>query len=212
LHLRWRLFVEKSHKKFQVKLVRTMNPHFFKNQADFREWLLKHHETETELVVGYYKVKSGKESMTWSQSVDQALCFGWIDGIRRSVSEESYCIRFTPRRPGSTWSNVNINKVRELTDAGLMKPAGLTAFSARKADKSGIYSYENGKNSLENEMERRFKGNEKAWNYFQSQALHYRKTTIRWVMSAKQETTRIKRLNELMAASETGEWIRAMRY
>ena len=190
----------------------TMNPYFFRNQAEFREWLLQHHETETELIVGYYTVKSGKESMTWSESVDQALCFGWIDGIRRSLNQESYCIRFTPRRTGSIWSTVNINKVRVLTEAGLMKPAGLAAFSARKADKSGIYSYEIDNTSLEIAMESRFKGNEKAWNYFQSQAPHYRRTTIRWVMSAKQDSTRTKRLNELITASETGEWIRAMRF
>ena len=189
-----------------------MDPIFFKNQDEFRVWLLQHHETATELLVGYFTVKSGKESMTWSQSVDVALCFGWIDGIRRSISQESYCIRFTPRRPGSNWSNVNIKKVGELTARGLMKPAGLAAFSTRKKEKSGIYGYENGKVSLDEAMEKRFKNNEKAWNYFCAQPLHYRKTTQRWVMGAKLEATRIKRLDVLVAASEAGEWIREMQY
>jgi uncharacterized protein YdeI (YjbR/CyaY-like superfamily) len=189
-----------------------MNPHFFRNPAEFREWLLQHHETATELIVGYYKVKSGKESMTWSQSVDEALCFGWIDGIRRSINEESYCIRFTPRRPGSSWSQVNIMKVNELTRKGLMMAAGKAAFSARKIEKSGIYSYENAKVRLDQTMEKQFRVNKKAWNYYESQAPHYRKLTMRWVMGAKQEATRLKRLNELINASEAGEWIRAMRF
>jgi uncharacterized protein YdeI (YjbR/CyaY-like superfamily) len=105
---------------------------FFESQDKFRAWLEQHHEKETVLIVGYYKVKSGKPSMTWSESVDQALCFGWIDGIRRSIDEESYCIRFTPRRSRSNWSEINIKKVEELTKAGLMKPAGLKMFNEWK--------------------------------------------------------------------------------
>lgn len=113
---------------------------FFKTQDDFRKWLESHHEKETELIVGFYKVNSGKPSMTWSQSVDQALCFGWIDGVRRTIDNESYSIRFTPRRSTSSWSSINIRKIEELTKAGLMKPAGLKSFSLRKESKSEIYS------------------------------------------------------------------------
>lgn len=120
-----------------------MTPTFFPTQSDFRTWLEKNHKTETELIVGYYKVDSGKPSMTWSQSVDQALCFGWIDGVRRSIDKESYCIRFTPRRPTSIWSDINIKKVEELTEQGLMLPEGLKAFELRKEHKSRIYSFEN---------------------------------------------------------------------
>ncbi|MDO8898076.1 MAG: hypothetical protein Q7V19_10535, partial [Bacteroidales bacterium] len=116
---------------------------FFETQDDFRKWLESHHEKKTELIVGFYKVDSGKPSMNWSQSVDQALCFGWIDGVRKSIDKESYSIRFTPRRPSSNWSAININKIEELTKAGLMKPAGHKAFSLRQENKSGIYSHEN---------------------------------------------------------------------
>ena len=127
---------------------------FFKTQDDFRKWLESHHENETELIVGFYKVDSGKPSMNWSQSVDQALCFGWIDGVRKSIDKESYCIRFTPRRNNSNWSAINIKKIEDLTKAGLMKPAGLKAFSLRKKNKSGIYSYENDKNLLDSNYPR----------------------------------------------------------
>lgn len=121
---------------------------FFKTQDDFRAWLEIHHEHETELIVGFYKVGSGKPSMNWSQSVDQALCYGWIDGIRKSIDKESYCIRFTPRRIASNWSAVNLRKIEVLSKAGLMQPAGLKVFSLRKENKSKVYSYENKTTSL----------------------------------------------------------------
>jgi uncharacterized protein YdeI (YjbR/CyaY-like superfamily) len=121
-----------------------MNPRFFRTQNDFRRWLEENYETATEIIVGYYNVKSGKGGMTWSESVDQALCFGWIDGVRRKIDEESYCNRFTPRKANSNWSAVNIAKVAELTAKGLMKPAGIAAFEKRKESKSAIYAYENG--------------------------------------------------------------------
>jgi uncharacterized protein YdeI (YjbR/CyaY-like superfamily) len=187
-----------------------MPPVFFKNQAEFRQWLDLHHLTGKELIVGYYTVKSGKDSMTWSQSVDVALCYGWIDGIRRSIDSESYCIRFTPRRPGSNWSQVNLNKVEALIKAGLMHKAGLDVYQQRKKDPSN-YSYEiRIPVALDGEMEKLFKENRTAWKFFLSKAPSYRKTVIRWIMSAKQEVTRMKRLNELIQACGSGENVSVM--
>lgn len=185
-----------------------MKATFFPTQDKFRQWLKQHHKKETELIVGYYKVGSGKPSMTWSQSVDQALCFGWIDGIRRSLDDESYCIRFTPRKSTSIWSAINIKKIEELTRQGLMQPAGLASFENRKENKSRIYSFENEEVKFPTALEKQFKANKKAWKYFQSLAVSYRKTSLHWVMSAKQEITRIKRLNLLIAesAAETNQW------
>lgn len=179
-----------------------MNPKFFPTQTDFRKWLEENHASESELLVGFYKVGTGKPSMSWSESVDQALCFGWIDGVRRKVDEESYSIRFTPRRPHSNWSAVNIEKVRVLAEKGLMKPEGLAAFAKRKEEKSAIYAYENEAKQFSDEFEKRFKTNEKAWEFFESQANWYKKQMTGWVMSAKQEATREKRLEKLLAASE----------
>jgi uncharacterized protein YdeI (YjbR/CyaY-like superfamily) len=178
-----------------------MNPKFFPTQTDFRRWLEENHEQEIELLVGFYKVGSGKPSMTWSESVDQALCFGWIDGVRRSIDAESYSIRFTPRKPKSIWSAVNIKKVEELIKQGLMKPAGLAAFEKRNENKSRIYAYERQAAKLSDEFERQFKANKRAWEFFQNQAPSYRKTVIYWVMSAKQEATRQRRLESLIAES-----------
>jgi len=189
-----------------------MNPVFFKNKASLRAWFEKYHLTETELLVGYYKVETKKESITWSQSVDEAICFGWIDGIRRSVDKESYCIRFTPRKPGSNWSRVNIAKVEELTRKGLMYPSGIAAFSKRKDIYANEYSYETGPSGLlEEPMLKLFKENKSAWEYYQSETPSYRKITARWIMSAKQTITRYARLKELIASSEAGERIKAMR-
>ena len=175
---------------------------FFKTQDDFRKWLESHHEKETELIVGFYKVDSGKPSMTWSQSVDQALCFGWIDGVRKSINEESYSIRFTPRRNSSNWSAINIKKIEVLTNAGLMKPAGLKAFSLRKENKSEIYSYENDTLLLDSNYEIQFKENKKAWEFFIKQAPSYKKAIMRWIMSASQEKTRQSRLEKTIKVSE----------
>lgn len=175
---------------------------FFKTQDDFRKWLESHHEKETELIVGFYKVNSGKPSMTWSQSVDQALCFGWIDGVRRTIDNESYSIRFTPRRSTSSWSSINIRKIEELTKAGLMKPAGLKSFSLRKESKSEIYSYENDIALLDSNYEIQFKENKKAWEFFIQQAPSYKKAIIRWIMSAKQEKSRQLRLEKTIKESE----------
>lgn len=174
---------------------------FFTTQEDFRRWLEENHASETEIIVGYYKVGSGKHSMTWSESVDQALCFGWIDGVRRKVDEESYCIRFTPRKAKSVWSAVNIAKVAELMKQGLMMPAGIAAFEKREESKSKIYAYENELKKFSDEFEKRFKANEKAWEFFEKQANWYKKQMTSWVMTAKQEATRQSRFEKLLAAS-----------
>ncbi|MCD6018848.1 MAG: hypothetical protein K0S53_1969 [Bacteroidetes bacterium] len=178
-----------------------MTPTFFATQEEFRKWLAKHHKKETELLVGFYKVDSGKPSMTWSQSVDQALCFGWIDGVRRSIDNKSYSIRFTPRRPTSIWSAINIKKMEELTKAGLMTMEGQKAFSLRKEHKSRIYSHEKEPAVLIPELEKQFKKNKAAWNYFMEQAPSYKKVMIHWIMSAKQEKTRQSRLEKTIAVS-----------
>jgi len=177
---------------------------FFSTQAEFRKWLETHHKNDTELIVGYYKIASGKPSMTWSQSVDQALCFGWIDGVRKSIDNDSYQIRFTQRKPTSIWSAINIKKIEVLTKQGLMQPAGLASFENRKENESKIYSYENEEVKFSPELTKQFKTNKNAWDYFQFLAPSYRKHSTYWVMSAKNETTKLKRLNELIADSQAG--------
>lgn len=181
-----------------------MKPTFFTKQSEFRKWLEKNYNKKTELLVGFYKVNSGKQSMTWSQSVDEALCFGWIDGVRKSIDNDSYQIRFTQRRPTSIWSAINIKKIEELTKLGLMQAAGLEIFENRKENISKIYSYANEEVKFSKELEEQFKSNKKAWDYYQSLAPSYRKHSAYWVMSAKNETTRLKRLNELMTDSQAG--------
>ena len=185
---------------------------FFPTQKHLRKWFEKNYKKEKELLAGFYKVSSGKPSVTWSQSVDEALCFGWIDGIRRSIDDESYCIRFTPRNPKSNWSSINIKKVEELTEIGLMKPEGLKAFGLRKENKSKVYSYENPIVDLDQTYKKLFKANKKAWAFYQSTTPTYRKVSTRWVMSAKQESTRLKRLNELINDCAEGKKIKAMSY
>ena len=179
-----------------------MKPKFFPTQEDFRKWLEENHLSESELLVGFYKVGTGKASMSWSESVDQALCFGWIDGVRRKVDEESYSIRFTPRRANSVWSAVNIAKVAVLTEKGLMKPAGIAAFEKRDEKKSVIYAYETEAKEFSEAFEKQFKANKKAWEFFENQANWYKKQMIHWVMSAKQEATRERRLEKLIGASD----------
>jgi uncharacterized protein YdeI (YjbR/CyaY-like superfamily) len=179
-------------------------PTFFAKQTDFRKWLQKNHQKETELLVGFYKVGSGKPSMTWSQSVDEALCFGWIDGVRKSIDKDSYQIRFSQRKPTSIWSAINIQKVETLTKQGLMQPAGLASFERRTDRKSKIYSYEKEAEELTPDFKKQFKANKKAWEYFQSLAPSYKKISTHWVMSAKQETTQQKRLQQLISESAAG--------
>jgi uncharacterized protein YdeI (YjbR/CyaY-like superfamily) len=178
-----------------------MKPAFFKTQSDFRRWFEKHHDSSKELLVGFYKKGSGRPSITWPESVDEALCFGWIDGIRRSIDDVSYTIRFTPRRKSSIWSAVNIKRAGELIDQGLMKTAGLKAFQARKENKSGIYSYEQRTERLPDPYARQFKKNKTAWAFFQAQPPGYRKIAGWWIVSAKKEETRLKRLDKLIEES-----------
>ncbi|ASK32153.1 bacteriocin-protection protein [Chryseobacterium sp. T16E-39] len=175
---------------------------FFATPQEFRKWLEKNHETEKEVIIGFYKVGTKKPSMTWSESVDQAICFGWIDGIRKSIDKDSYSNRFTPRKPTSIWSTINIKKVEDLTKAGLMKPAGLKAFELRKQEKSSIYSHENKLAQLDPAYEKQFKANKKAWDFFTNQAPSYKKVMLHWIMSAKQEKTRLSRLEKTIGESE----------
>ncbi len=182
-----------------------MSAKFFSGQSEFRVWLDKNHKKEKALLVGFYKVGTGKASMTWSQSVDEALCYGWIDGVRRSIDEVSYSIRFTPRKTSSTWSAININKVEDLTKKGLMKPAGLESYNLRKENNSRIYSHEKAEEKLSSEFEKKFKSNKKAWDYFQSQAPSYKKVMLHLIMTAKQEKTRLSRLEKLIIQSENGK-------
>jgi uncharacterized protein YdeI (YjbR/CyaY-like superfamily) len=182
-----------------------MEPIFFPSQTEFRAWLEENHETAGEVLVGFYKKKAGKPSMTWSESVDQALCFGWIDGKGKSLGDEAHTIRFTPRRPKSNWSAINIAKVAKLTEAGLMRPAGLAAFEKREEARSGVYSYEQRHlASLTEEQELRFQANPKAWEWFQAAAPSYRKTAIFWVTNAKRPETVAKRLQQLIDDSAAG--------
>jgi uncharacterized protein YdeI (YjbR/CyaY-like superfamily) len=181
-----------------------MTPTFFAQPAELRNWLKKNHKKETELIIGFYKVGSSKPSITWPQSVDEALCFGWIDGVRTSIDKDSYQIRFTQRKPASIWSAVNIKKIEILTKQGLMQPAGLASFEKRQELRSKIYAHENEGIKFTPAFEKQFKANKKAWTYFQSLAASYKKTSIHWVMSAKQTGTQQKRLHELIADSQAG--------
>ena len=184
-----------------------MIPIFFDSALSFRNWLEAKHQTETEVFVGYYKVGTKKPSMSWSESVDEALCFGWIDGIRRSIDDESYCNRFTPRSPKSNWSAINIKKVEELIRQGRMRPAGLAAFEKRREDRSEVYSYENKPEQFTPEMEARFRENTAAWEFFSRQSTSYKKTVMFYVMDAKQEATRFSRLDKLIQACLEGKRI-----
>lgn len=181
-----------------------MTPKFFATPAEFRSWLEANHLSEKELIVGFYKVSSGKPSMTWSESVDEALCYGWIDGVKHSLDPDSYQIRFTPRKKTSIWSAVNIKKMEVLIAQGKMREAGLSIFQHRTESKSKVYAFENEEMKFAPEYEKIFKENKQAWLYFQSLAPSYRKPSANWVMSAKQEATRLKRLMELIADSEAG--------
>jgi uncharacterized protein YdeI (YjbR/CyaY-like superfamily) len=182
-----------------------MKVRYFKSANDFRSWLEKNHATTQELWVGYYKKSSQQPSMTWPESVDEALCFGWIDGIRKSVDDLRYTSRFTPRRRGSIWSAVNIKRAQELSDKGSMQPAGMAAFNARKENKSGIYSYEQRSEKLAAPYEKMLRRNKAAWEFFYAQPPSYRKAIGWWVVSAKQEATRLKRLEKLMKESARGK-------
>lgn len=180
-------------------------PTFFETPADFRAWLEEHHDSVEVLWVGYYKKGSGRASITWPESVDEALCFGWIDGLRKSIDDVSYKIRFTPRKPDSNWSAVNIARVEELLEKGRMRPAGTAAYERRLEKKSRVYSYEQRQRAaLDPEAEKRFRADPEAWKFFRSQPPGYRRTAIFWVVSAKREDTRRRRLDTLIEDSAKG--------
>lgn len=182
-----------------------MKPRFFPTAQKFRAWLEKHHAGTSELWVGFYKKDSGRPSITWPESVDEALCVGWIDGLRKSIDAHSYMIRFTPRKPGSIWSAVNTRRAGELLEAGRMRPAGRRAFEGRDPKKTNLYSFEQRQAAeLDRESAKRLEANRVAWKFFQSQPEGYRRTAIFWVMSAKQAETRARRLETLIRDSAAG--------
>ncbi|HYP39529.1 MAG TPA: YdeI/OmpD-associated family protein [Chloroflexia bacterium] len=178
---------------------------FFESQSELRKWLEANHDKAKELWVGFYKKSSGQAGITYAEALDEALCFGWIDGIRKSVDEISYTNRFTPRKPGSKWSMVNIKRANELVEAGLMQPSGLKAFSERDEKKSKLYSYEERARKLDDAYEEQFRANKEAWDFFQAQPPGYQRSAAWWIMSAKREETRLKRLAALIAGSRKGE-------
>lgn len=182
-----------------------MEPTTFAGPSGFRTWLQQHHDSATELWVGFYRKGTGKPSMTWAEAVDEALCFGWIDGLTKRVDDERWMIRFTPRRPGSVWSTRNIDRVAELTRRRRMRAAGRKAFEARREDRSAIYSYENrARARFSPEFEARFRARRDAWVGFEARPPSYRQAAIVWVMSAKREETRERRLAQLIEASAAG--------
>jgi len=181
-----------------------MKPKFFATPEKFRAWLEKNHASKPELLVGFYKRDSGKPSITWPESVDEALAFGWIDGVRNTIDDSSYTIRFTPRRPKSKWSAVNIKRVAELTKLGRMTPAGLAVFEKRDASQSEGYSYERKNAQLDAAMEKKFLTHKAAWTFWEAQPPYYRRTLSWWIVSAKRDETRAKRLDQLIAACAEG--------
>ena len=181
---------------------------FFATPTEFRAWLQEHHATARVLWVGYFKKASGRPSNTWPESVDEALCYGWIDGLRKSIDDASYMIRFTPRKPDSNWSAVNMGRVAELTAQGRMQPAGVAAFARRRDETSAIYSYEQREQAaLDEAEEQQMRANPAAWQFFQAQPRSYRQAAIRWVISAKKPETRRSRLARLIEDSAQGRTV-----
>jgi uncharacterized protein YdeI (YjbR/CyaY-like superfamily) len=181
-------------------------PKFFATPAAFRKWLEANHAKRTELLVGFYKRDSGKPSITWPESVDEALCFGWIDGVRKSLGEEAYTIRFTPRKPRSIWSAINVAKIAELEKSGKLHESGRAAFALRTDTRTGVYSFERAEPAvLPEAFEALLRKNKKAAQFFDAQPPGYRKTAIHWVISAKREETRSQRLARLIADSAAGQ-------
>ena len=181
-----------------------MKPKFFSTPQQFRDWLEQNHDRATELLVGFHKKDSGKKSITYPQALDEALCFGWIDGVRRSLDETSYTIRFTPRKSRSIWSNVNVRHVERLLKEGRMAEPGLKAYALRDPERTGIYAFENRPKEFSPEFEKKFRANKRAWEFFQTEPPSIRKTCVFWVMSAKKEETRVRRLDQLIESSANG--------
>jgi uncharacterized protein YdeI (YjbR/CyaY-like superfamily) len=187
-----------------------MKPRYFTSQADFRRWLETHHASESELLVGFYKKASGKGGLGYKEAVDEALCFGWIDGIKKRVDEASYTHRFSPRRPRSIWSAINLKRMKELIALGVVSTAGLETYEGRDPKRAGLYSFENRPQTFDAAIEKAFKANARAWTFFLAQPPGYRKVCTFFVMSAKKEETRLRRLEVLMKASSKGqrlEWM-----
>ena len=180
------------------------DPRFFRSPPELRRWFARHHATATELMLGYWKVGSGEKSVTWPESVDEALCVGWIDGVRKRIDEHSYLIRFSPRKTSSIWSAVNITRMQVLEAEGRVNNAGRAAFAARRGHKSGVYSFEQPSVELPAEFARLLEANRKAWAHFEARAPSYRKAVMWWIVSAKQETTRLRRLKMLIEHGERG--------
>lgn len=181
-----------------------MEPKFFTSQEKFRQWLEKNHDRANELLLGFHKKDSGKKSVTYPQALDEALCFGWIDGVRKSLDETSYTIRFTPRKPRSIWSNVNVGHVERLKKEGRMAEPGLKAYALRDPKRTGIYAFENEPREFSPEFEKKFRANKRAWDFFQSEPPSIRKVCISWVMTAKKEETRLRRLDQLIDRAAQG--------
>jgi len=188
-------------------------PVAFQTPAAFRAWLRKHHRKETELLVRLYRAHAAKHGMTYPQALDEALCFGWIDGVRRSLDDDTFTIRFSPRKPKSIWSRINVAHVERLTREGRMERPGLAAFQARSEKRTGVYSFERAAPAkLAPALERRLKAAAAAWKHYQAQAPWYRRTTAHWIMSAKKEETRLRRLEILIDCSRKGVRIPALRW
>lgn len=181
-----------------------MTATFFKTPAEFRRWLSKHHAKETELLVGFYRKDTGLGGITYAEALDEALCFGWIDGIKKKRDEVSYTHRFTPRKPRSIWSNINVQHVERLTAAGRMMPAGIRAYEARDVERTGVYSFEKQDHAFDAALEKKFRANKRAWKFWEAQPPGYRRVSTHWVMSAKQAETRERRLAQLIADSASG--------
>jgi len=179
-------------------------PRYFRSPAEFRAWLEANHGRATEIWVGFYKKHTGKQGMSWSEAVDQALCFGWIDSVLHRVDEERHVQRFTPRRPNSVWSKVNVTKIKALSAAGLMHPAGMAPFLARGAEHEEGYSVGARNTQLAPEYQRRFRAKKVAWTWYRAQAASYQRQTAHWVMAAKREETRERRLEQLIADAAAG--------
>lgn len=180
-------------------------PKFFKSPQAFHQWLEKHHGSVEALWVGFYKKNSGKQSITYPEALDEALCYGWIDGLRKSIDGDSYKIRFTPRKPSSIWSKINVGHVARLRQEGRMRPAGLKAFSALDPKRSGIYSFENQPVTLSAELRKRLQAHGSAWEFFEALPPYRKKTVVYWVMSAKKEETRLRRIDRLIESLAKGE-------
>jgi len=179
-----------------------LTPVFFRSASAFRRWLDKHHDEAAELWVGFYKKHTGKGGISYTEAVDQALCFGWIDGIKKRVDEDAYMHRFSPRTAKSVWSHINTRRAEELQRLGQMMPPGLSAFERRDPARAGLYSFENPARSLAPPLDRQLKANRKAWAFFEAQPPGYRRVAVFWVMSAKRDETKHRRLAQLIRASE----------